>query len=354
MGMQGRGMPQPMPKPTTTPSPGTRLRAPGLSLARSFGFDPNMQLQPGQELTDPRQIQQFRDARNRGIGELLLMIGDAFSPQALAGEPVVQENALARRKAREEERLLQQKEKRQEEFRNIFKLTARDKYGPGILGDKAYYGDISSKLMQFGDPQTALQFAQLAQPKDDAEARKITLSQNEQEGKQWKTVDKGIKNFRQIIDAAQEDSGSAAYSLMIKYIKNLDDSVVREGEVRTFGNFQGVYKNFMNTFERAKGKGFTPQIRNELVQLAQKSVQTLVDDWDRYKADRTEDLYNPLGLNPEQVFAGYEYERTFDEEGTPTDVLYRAYSVDDFKNKGQERFADENYNPRNKFRRVDK
>ena len=68
--------------------------------------------------------------------------------------------------------------------------------------------------MQFGDPQTALQFAQLAQPKDDAEARKITLSQNEQEGKQWKTVDKGIKNFRQIIDAAQEDSGSAAYSLM--------------------------------------------------------------------------------------------------------------------------------------------
>ena len=121
--------------------------------------------------------------------------------------------------------------------------------------------------MQLGDPQTALQFAQLAQPKDDAEARKITLSQNEQEGKQWKTVDKGIKNFRQIIDAAQEDSGSAAYSLMIKYIKNLDDSVVREGEVRTFGNFQGVYKNFMNTFERAKGKGFTPQIRNELVQL---------------------------------------------------------------------------------------
>ena len=104
MGMQGRGMPQPMPKTTTTP--GTRLRAPGLSLARSFGFDPNMQLQPGQELTDPRQIQQFKDARNRGIGELLLMIGDAFSPQALAGEPVVQERALQRREAREKKQEL--------------------------------------------------------------------------------------------------------------------------------------------------------------------------------------------------------------------------------------------------------
>ena len=102
MGMQGRGMPQPMPKTTTTP--GTKLRAPGLSLARSFGFDPNMQLQPGQELTDPRQIQQFQDARNRGIGELLLMIGDAFSPQALAGEPVVQERALQRKAARTPER----------------------------------------------------------------------------------------------------------------------------------------------------------------------------------------------------------------------------------------------------------
>lgn len=348
--MQGRGMPQPMPKTTTIP--GTKLRAPGLGLARSFGFDANMQLQPGQQLTDPAQIQRFQNARNKGIGELLLMASDAFSPAALRGDPVVQQNALARRKAREEERLLQEKEKRQDEFRNIFKLTTRDKYGPGILGDKAYYGDISSKLMQFGDPQTALQFAQLAQPKDDAEARKITLSQNEQEGKQWKTVDKGIKNFRQIIDAAQEDSGSAAYSLMIKYIKNLDDSVVREGEVRTFGNFQGVYKNFMNTFERAKGKGFTPQIRNELVQLAQKSVQTLVDDWDRYKADRTQDLYSPLGLNPEQVFAGYEYERTFDEEGTPTDVLYRAYTRDDFINKGQEKFEDQNYKRRNQFNRV--
>lgn len=99
MGMQGRGMPQPMPKPSRVP--GTKLKAPGLGLARSFGFDPNMQLQPGQQLTDPRQIQQFQDARNRGIGELLLMISDAFSPQALAGEPVMQERALERRAARE-------------------------------------------------------------------------------------------------------------------------------------------------------------------------------------------------------------------------------------------------------------
>lgn len=102
MGMQGRGMPQPMPKPSRVP--GTKLKAPGLGLARSFGFDPNMQLQPGQELTDPRQIQQFQDARNRGIGELLLMISDAFSPQALAGEPVMQERALERRAARTPER----------------------------------------------------------------------------------------------------------------------------------------------------------------------------------------------------------------------------------------------------------
>ena len=350
MGMQGRGMPQPMPTSTTTP--GTRLRAPGLGLARSFGFDPNMQLQPGQELTDPAQIQRFQNARNKGIGELLLMAADAFSPAALRGEPVVQQNAAARRKAREEERLLQEREQRQEAFRNIFQTTTRDKYAEGVIGDKAYYADISSKLMQFGDPQTALQFSQLAQPKDDAEARKITLSQNKEEGKQWNTVNKGIKNFKQIIDAAQEDSGSAAYSLMIKYIKNLDDSVVREGEVRTFDNFQGVYKSFMNQFSKAKGQGFTPRIRNELVQLAQKSVQALVDDWDRYKADRTENLYAPFGLNPEQVFAGYEYERTFDEEGTPTDVLYRAYTVDDFINKGQEKFEDQNYKRRNQFNRI--
>ena len=236
-----------------------------------------------------------------------------------------------------------------EDRRNIFKNTNRTDFAEGTVGDKMYYRDLANSFMQLGDPDVALKFAELAKPVNDVEAKKMALDQNKLEGKEWSSVKKGIQNFRQIIDAAQDDSGAAAYSLMIKYIKNLDDSVVREGEVRTFGNFQGIYQNFLNEFQKASGKGFTPQIRNNLVQLAQKSVQSLVNDWDTYKANKTNDLYTPLGIDANQVFAGFGYEREVNAEGQPTDVLFKTYTVDDFEGKGTDTFADDTYKPRNTF-----
>ena len=127
------------------------------------------------------------------------------------------------------------KEKKTEKRSNIFKNTNRANFAEGTIGDKMYYRDLANNFMQIGDPDLALRFAELAKPVNDVEATKMSLDQNKLEGKEWANVKKGIQNFRQIIDAAQDDSGAAAYSLMIKYIKNLDDSVVREGEVRTFG-----------------------------------------------------------------------------------------------------------------------
>ncbi len=266
--------------------------------------------------------------RNQKIGYMLSALSDAFAGRDVAGRAMGRAQAM--RQQAEVDRQRQEAEKRS----NIFKSTNRANFAEGTIGDKMYYKDLANNFMQIGDPDTALRFAELAKPVNDVEAKKISLDQNKLEGKEWGNVKKGIQNFRQIIDAAQDDSGAAAYSLMIKYIKNLDDSVVREGEVRTFGNFQGIYQNFLNEFSKAKGEGFTSEIRNNLVQLAQKSVQSLVNDWETYKVNKTNDLYTPLGIDANRVFAGYGYEREVDEQGQPTDVLFKTYTTDDFQDKG--------------------
>ena len=287
---------------------------------------------PGNELTGRQKF--FRGVRNLGLAL------QGINPNAYDLQN--QQIAAQRQKLIDDAQF-------QQDRRNIFKNTNRADFAEGTIGDKMYYRDLANNFMQLGDPDVALKFAELAKPVNDVEEKKMALDQNKLEGKEWGSVKEGIKNFRQIIDAAQDDSGAAAYSLMIKYIKNLDDSVVREGEVRTFGNFQGIYQNFLNEFQKASGKGFTPQIRNNLVQLAQKSVQSLVNDWNTYKANKTNDLYIPLGIDANQVFAGYGYEKEVDAKGQPTDVLFKTYTVDDFKDKGTDDFADDTYKPRNTF-----
>mgnify|MGYP004305718367 FL=1 len=36
------------------------------------------------------------------------------------------------------------------------------------------------------------------------------------------------------------------------------------------------------------------------------------------------------------MFAGYGYEREVDEQGQPTDVLFKTYTIDDFQDKGSD------------------
>ena len=76
------------------------------------------------------------------------------------------------------------------------------------------------------------------------------LSTQKEEKKTFDATNKGVKNFQQLLDAAEAADGAASYALMIKFIKQLDDSGVREGEVNTFGGFQGALTNLKNQISK--------------------------------------------------------------------------------------------------------
>jgi hypothetical protein len=126
------------------------------------------------------------------------------------------------------------------------------------------------------------------------------------ERKTFEAANKGVKNFQQLLDAAQSADGAASYALMIKFIKQLDDSVVREGEVATFGGFQGALENFKLYVQKAKGEGFTPTVKANMINLATQTANRLVEDYNTYKAGKTIS-YDAIGFEPNMIFAGLDF-----------------------------------------------
>jgi len=132
------------------------------------------------------------------------------------------------------------------------------------------------------------------------------LGAQKDERKTFETTNKGVKNFQQLLDAAQAADGAASYALMIKFIKQLDDSVVREGEVATFGGFQGALTNLKNEFSKTTGSGFTPEVKANMINLASQTANRLVNDYATYRAGK-EKSYAAIGFDPNMVFAGLDF-----------------------------------------------
>jgi len=290
----------------------------GLTLLGGFGNDPDEQLTSAQyESLSPEQKKQFDldklAAKNRGIGELFFALSDAFGGRDIAGR------AMQRRQLREKQELINREQKRKQKVQNIFKNTSLDQFG----SNKDYYKNLGEQFINEGFYDQGIQFLQLGKPTGLEEIRKDIIDANKTEGKQFNTVKRGVENFEQLLDAAKSEGGVGSYGLMIKFIKQLDDSVVREGEVRTFGSFQGAFENLKNEVNKITGEGFTGKTRARIVNLAQDTARRLVEDWDAYKNSRSNTLYSPLGLSPEMVFAGYDL-------GVDDLQLDKVYTPDDF------------------------
>ncbi len=101
---------------------------------------------------------------------------------------------------------------------------------------------------------------------------------------------------------------------MISYIKALDDSVVREGEVRTFNSMQGVIKQIEIEFDRAKGEGFPEYLKNQMVDLAFGTLNSYLTNYNNNKIAKIKN-YEDLGLNPVNIFSGYESINFLDGQG---------------------------------------
>ena len=123
--------------------------------------------------------------------------------------------------------------------------------------------------------------------------------------------------------ALNQNDGVGAYSAMIKYIKNLDDSVVREGEVATFRKFQGLIKGMQTALDQnVAGKNFPPEILASMDKIARESINTLVDSYNANKIDRSENQYPSMGINPLLIYSGMnipDYGKPFSPENSKTE-----------------------------------
>ncbi len=210
------------------------------------------------------------------------------------------EFGLAEGKDEREQQIFDRSILRDDKSKEIFDSINRDNFGD----DREYYSAVAKELLKEGFIAEGTKLAELGKPTTIKDYTKEIIGASKDEQKTFNLVKKGVDNFKQILDAANVQDGAASYALMIKFIKQLDDSVVREGEVRTFGAFQGLFTQLQIELKKFEGKGFPPSVRTSIVNLANKTVNRLVNDYEDYSADRKENLYEPLGIPPSMVFAG--------------------------------------------------
>lgn len=266
---------------------------------------------------DPQQLmaynQQKEAAKNLGMRELSARLSDAF------GGRDVTARAAQRRAMQQGEEEKRKAEEQMQAFKDVPKnISAKD-----YSSNKEYFTALGKSYLSKGFVDQGIKFLELAKPATATDLTKQLISSRKDEQKTFNAVKSGVDNFKQIMDAAESEGGAASYALMVKFIKQLDDSVVKEGEVRTFGDFQGLAANFKNAVNKAEGKGFTGETKAEILNLARQTVDRLIKDYNDYRGG-TDIFYNQIGLSPELIFSGL----TLNTEGLD---LEKTYTEEDFE-----------------------
>ena len=130
---------------------------------------------------------------------------------------------------------------------------------------------------------------------------------NKVEKENFAPIEKSLGFYKAILEAANADNGVGKYTLMIKYIKQLDDSVVREGEVRTFGSMQGLIKNLEAKGKEYVGKSFPASVRQEMLTQAYNTLEFAIEQYNANKVDRIETYTSLVGEQATRnIYAGLE------------------------------------------------
>ncbi len=266
---------------------------------------------------DPQQLmvynQQKEAAKNLGMRELSARLSDAF------GGRDVTARASQRRAMQQGEEEKRKAEEQMQAFKDVPKnISAKD-----YSSNKEYFTALGKSYLSKGFADQGIKFLELGKPTTATDLTKQLISSRKDEQKTFNAVKSGVDNFKQIMDAAESEGGAASYALMVKFIKQLDDSVVKEGEVRTFGDFQGLAANFKNAVNKAEGKGFTGETKAEILNLARQTVDRLIKDYNDYRGG-TDIFYNQIGLSPELLFSGLQ----LNTEGLD---LGKTYTAEDFE-----------------------
>ena len=136
----------------------------------------------------------------------------------------------------------------------------------------------------------------------------MILSERKEVGKFYKPVNDAVVGYRKLEDALMQKSGTAAYTALVIFMKNLDGSVVKEGEIAAFGKAQGLLGNIEKQIKETKGEGMTDEMRADIYNLAKASTKHMVDGYDNYLAG-TKLAYDGINLPSDSIFSGFLIDR---------------------------------------------
>ena len=127
-----------------------------------------------------------------------------------------------------------------------------------------------------------------------------------------------LANFDQLQSIISTESGPASMAVLFKFIKSMDDSVVRESEGRLLSSSSGPVRQLVNLFNQVQGGGlFDQTTRDEInqaaTQIAEATFSTakqINDDHDSRAARFAEQFQTPalaelsagVGFNPARQF----------------------------------------------------
>ena len=197
------------------------------------------------------------------------------------------------------------------DIQDIEELIGRKKFGDGP--DGIYKKELfrANKLSSLGYGNDALAiyknlqdvgFISTLSDKDKQDAFKDF---NKIETSNISHITKSVELYKKLLKAAKEPGGVGKYTLMITYIKQLDDSVVREGEVRSFASMQGFIDNLEIQFKEFKGENFPDKIVHSMLDQAYGRVEGAINNYNNNKTDRIE-TYKDLKLDPKDMYSGLE------------------------------------------------
>lgn len=170
---------------------------------------------------------------------------------------------------------------------------------------KSYNFALGNKLIKTGNIKQGLELIKSSRPLNDKEFTKMVLSERKVVRKPYEKMNEVVSAYRTLRTALESKTGTGAYTAMIKYIKALDDSVVREGEVANFTKFQGLKESMIQGFRKnIEGKGFTQKIANDLLNQARSVTANAVTDYEN-SVRGSNAVYDGLGLPSDKIYGGF-------------------------------------------------
>ena len=172
---------------------------------------------------------------------------------------------------------------------------------------KAYY-DLYVKEGHIKEAGEIVKMINDTAPDTLSKKEKITFYDKfrEEEQKNFAAIEKTVNTLSQLKIASEGPTGASSYAMMIKFIKALDDSVVRSSEVDAFGKFLGAVTNIENKYTIFTGSGFTDEVKEAMYEETRLAVDKLIRDYNTKKMANINDFYQEEDFDPAKIYAGRE------------------------------------------------